>query len=63
MKEPILEYQEYSEPENKFEYLLNSDNDAGVDIKKLALDRKQTLQDWKSKTKDVTSEKVEKRTY
>jgi hypothetical protein len=63
MKEPILEYLEYSEPENKFEYLLNSEDDAGVDMKKLALDRKQTLQDWKSKTKGVTTEKVEKRTH
>jgi hypothetical protein len=63
MKEPIFEYLEYTEPENKYENMMGSDNDPGVDMKKLALDRKQTLQQWKTKVKSTDEVKSEKKIH
>jgi hypothetical protein len=61
MKEPILEFLENTEPENKAENNEKSEYDLGVEMKKLALDRKKTIYEWKSKFKGVNADKVEKR--
>ncbi len=63
MREPIFEYLEYIEPENKYENSKGADNDPGVDMKKLALDRKQTLQQWKSRVKTTDEVKSEKKIH
>jgi hypothetical protein len=62
MKEPILEYLQTAEPETKIFNIEKSDNDLGVDMKKLSFDRKRTMHEWNSKVKDSSMHKVEKRT-
>jgi hypothetical protein len=61
MKEPIFEYLEYTEPENKYENNTGSEDDPGIDMKKLALDRKHTMQEWKSTVKSTDEVKADKR--
>ena len=61
MKEPILEFLENAEPENKTENIENAEFDPGIEMKKIALDRKNTMNEWKSKFKGVNNDKVEKR--
>jgi hypothetical protein len=63
MKEPILEFLENAEPENKTENIEKLEFDPGVDIKKLELDRKRSMNEWKSKFKGANNDKVEKRTH
>jgi hypothetical protein len=62
MKEPILEYLQTAEPETKIFNFEKSDNDPGVDMKKLSLDRKHAMHEWNSKVKSVSMDKIEKRT-
>jgi hypothetical protein len=61
MKEPILEYLQASEPEIKTMVIGKSENDPGMDIKELTLDRKRTMHDWDSKVKGVNIDKTEKK--
>jgi hypothetical protein len=62
MKEPILEFLENTEPENKAGNIESSEFDPAVEMKKLANNRKKTMNEWKTKFKEVNNDKVEKRT-
>jgi hypothetical protein len=63
MKELILEFLEYAEPEIKTENIEILDNDPGIDVKRLADDRKRTMYEWKSNSKGIYANKVENRTH
>jgi hypothetical protein len=60
MKEPILDYLETADPENISESIEKFEYDAGIDLKKLSLDRNRTMKEWKSESKDIITNKFEK---
>jgi len=61
MKEPILDYLQFSDPETLIRNLDKPENEPEVDMKKLVLDRKRTMQDWGSKVNKYIMDKIEKR--
>lgn len=61
MKEPILEYLENAEPENKMEDTKKFENEMKSFVEQQGLKRKLILHGWKSKVKDTDKNKVQHR--
>lgn len=62
MKEPILEYLENADPENRMEDTKKFENEMKSFVERQGLKRKHTIQGWKSEVKDADKSKAQHQT-